>query len=153
MPETNLPQPVNGTDATAMPTGTADTVVPAKVASTAAGRTTQARTTVLPHFDMGALVHRERNRYQLSEVLGRGGMGEVVLGRDEDIHRDVALKYLHSELAGSAGIARFVEEIRTVGALEHPNIVPIHDVGLDEQGRYFFVMKRLDGETLEAIIE
>jgi len=152
MAETTTPNLVNGTDATVMSAGTSDTVVPNK-ATTSAGRTTQARTTVLPSFNAGAPVHHERDRYLLREVLGRGGMGEVVLCRDEDIDRDVALKYLHPELAGDAGIARFVEEIRTVGKLEHPNIVPIHDVGLDQQGRYFFVMKRLDGETLENIIE
>ena len=44
------------------------------------------------------------------------------------------------------------EEIRTVGGLEHPNIVPIHDVGIDEAGDYYFVMKFVDGETLESII-
>src|SRR5262249_34071470 len=48
---------------------------------------------------------------------------------------------------------RFVDEIRTVGRLEHPNIVPIHDVGVDELGRYFFVMKYVEGETLESIID
>ena len=49
-------------------------------------------------------------------------------------------------------LARFVEEIRTTGGLEHPNIVPIHDVGLDEKGRYYFIMKYVDGETLESIL-
>jgi eukaryotic-like serine/threonine-protein kinase len=48
---------------------------------------------------------------------------------------------------------RFMSEIRTVGRLEHPNIVPIHDVGIDDKGQYFFVMKYVDGETLETIIE
>src|SRR5262249_26554491 len=48
---------------------------------------------------------------------------------------------------------RFVEEIRTIGRLEHPNIVPIHDVGVDERGDYYFVMKFVDGETLESIID
>jgi len=52
-----------------------------------------------------------------------------------------------------AMLLRFVEEIRTVGQLEHPNIVPIHDVGIDEHGDYFFVMKYVDGETLEHVIE
>ena len=55
---------------------------------------------------------------------------------------------------GEAGsIARFVEEVRTVGQIKHPNIVPIHDVGVDEEGQYFFVMKYVEGETLETIIE
>jgi len=145
-----------GTDPTLVPNnGTANTLIATGSAPAAAlsARTTQARTTVLPAFDAGTVVHRHRDRYQTLEVLGRGGMGEVVLGRDHDIDREVALKYLHPERTEAAGLARFVEEIRTVGHLEHPNIVPIHDVGLDEQGRYFFVMKRLEGETLEQIIE
>jgi serine/threonine-protein kinase len=65
----------------------------------------------------------------------------------------VAVKRLLPEMNDVSIIARFVEEIRTVGRLEHPNIVPIHDVGVDEQGRYFFVMKYVQGETLESVIE
>src|SRR5262249_57486571 len=77
---------------------------------------------------------------------------EVVLVNDRDIERQVALKRLLPELQDPALLARFVDEIRTVGRLEHPNIVPIHDVGVDELGRYFFVMKYVEGETLESII-
>jgi serine/threonine-protein kinase len=46
-----------------------------------------------------------------------------------------------------------VDEVRLTGRLDHPNIVPLHDVGCDDRGRFYFVMKKLDGETLEAIIE
>jgi serine/threonine-protein kinase len=79
-------------------------------------------------------------------------MGEVVLAQDHDIQRTVAVKRLP---AGSQldMVVRFVEEIRTVGQLDHPNIVPVHDVGIDEAGRYYFVMKHLRGQTLEAVIE
>jgi serine/threonine-protein kinase len=72
---------------------------------------------------------------------------------DQDISRRVAVKRLLPEATDPILLARFVEEIRTVGRLEHPNIVPIHDVGVDEEGNYFFVMKYVEGETLEAIIE
>jgi serine/threonine-protein kinase len=48
---------------------------------------------------------------------------------------------------------RFVDEVQVMGRLDHPNIVPVHDVGCDQEGRLYFVMKRLEGETLEAIIE
>src|SRR5262249_60463772 len=78
---------------------------------------------------------------------------EVVLVNDRDIERQVALKRLLPELQDPALLARFVDEIRIVGRLEHPNIVPIHDVGVDELGRYYFVMKYVEGETLESIIE
>jgi serine/threonine-protein kinase len=122
--------------------------------STGARSTTTAKGTVLPTFTGEGLVHRDRPRYEVQKSLGEGGMGQVALALDHDIGRSVAIKQLHPETsADAASLARFVEEIRTVGALEHPNIVPIHDVGVAEDGRYFFVMKHLDGETLESIIE
>jgi len=119
--------------------------------------TTLARTTVLPRIDGDgdavSLSLDVRSRYEQSKVLGAGGMGEVVLVSDHDIGRKVALKRLLPDMTDQAILARFVDEIRTVGRLEHPNIVPIHDVGVDAEGRYFFVMKYVDGETLESVIE
>ncbi|MFO0761321.1 MAG: serine/threonine-protein kinase [Byssovorax sp.] len=116
------------------------------------------RTTVLPRIEgegPGSVAfHLEaKNRYEPIKLLGKGGMGEVVLVEDQDIARKVAVKRLLPELEHPALLARFVDEIRTVGRLEHPNIVPIHDVGVDELGRYFFVMKYVEGETLETVIE
>ena len=115
-----------------------------------------ARTTVLPKVDGDGvnvtLTLEHQGRYEPTKLLGVGGMGEVVLVRDHDIARPVALKRLLPEMTDPAILARFVDEIRTVGRLEHPNIVPIHDVGIDELGRYFFVMKYVEGETLESII-
>ena len=115
-----------------------------------------ARTTVLPRIDGDGINVRltleHQGRYEPTKLLGVGGMGEVVLVRDHDIARPVALKRLLPEMTDPAILARFVDEIRTVGRLEHPNIVPIHDVGIDELGRYFFVMKYVEGETLESII-
>ncbi len=110
------------------------------------------KTAVLPRLAGEQLVHDGRVRYEVKRVLGAGGMGEVALAEDQDIGRSVAVKYLSAPQDGSL-VARFVEEIHTVGSLEHPNIVPIHDVGVDDQGRYFFVMKHIEGETLEEIIE
>jgi serine/threonine protein kinase len=49
--------------------------------------------------------------------------------------------------------SRFADEVRAVGQLEHPNIVPVHDVGIDETGQHYLVMKYVQGETLESIIE
>ncbi len=127
----------------------------------AAGQTTLTGTTsltatsrpaVLPRAGATGLVEQGAERYAKKKVLGAGGMGEVVLAEDRDIGRNVALKYLHSGGDASA-LARFVDEIRIVGSLEHPNIVPIHDVGVDENSRYYFVMKHVEGETLESIIE
>jgi eukaryotic-like serine/threonine-protein kinase len=92
-----------------------------------------------------------RARYAELDILGAGGMGEVFLARDEDIGREVAVKKLHQK--STASVNRFIREIRSLGSLEHPGIVPIHDVGMDEDGRLFFVMKRLDGETLAQVID
>lgn len=130
---------------------------PALEGSSGPGKPSGTRTTILPRIEGKEpnvrLVSETKMRYAPLRVLGSGGMGEVVLVHDEDIARKVAMKRL-SPAAGHSGLlARFVDEIRTVGRLEHPNIVPIHDVGMDEEGRYFFVMKYVEGETLESIID
>ncbi|MFO7567669.1 MAG: serine/threonine-protein kinase [Enhygromyxa sp.] len=98
------------------------------------------------------IVPRDRTRYEPAKLLGRGGMGEVKLAHDHDIGRKVAVKRLLDEQNPHA-VARFIDEVRTVGSLEHPNIVPIHDVGVDEDGSLFFVMKYVEGETLASIIK
>jgi serine/threonine protein kinase len=99
------------------------------------------------------LVHDPRDRYRSQGVIGEDGMGVVERAEDIDIGRPVAIKRLLPEASHPVGVARFVGEVRIVGSLEHPNVAPIHDVGLDEQGRYFFVMKYVEGETLADIIE
>lgn len=119
---------------------------------------TSMRTTVLPRVEVVGeqprIVADGKVRYELSHRLGEGGVGEVVKARDNDIDRDVAIKRLRAEVRSShATLLRFAEEVRTVGRLEHPNIVPIHDVGIDANGEYFFVMKYIHGETLETIID
>jgi serine/threonine-protein kinase len=86
-------------------------------------------------------------------VLGTGGMGVVERAEDIDIGRPVAIKRLLPEASHALGVARFVSEIRIVGSLDHPNVVPIHDVGVDDDGRYFFVMKYVEGQTLADIID
>lgn len=113
------------------------------------------RNTVLPRVEWEGPTPKvnpsQRHRFEELGLLGEGGMGEVVLAKDHDIEREVALKRL-PENCDLGRVMRFVEEIRTVGQLEHPNIVPVHDVGVDSAGRYYFVMKHLHGETLESII-
>jgi serine/threonine-protein kinase len=114
------------------------------------------RTTVLPRVEISGerptLVLEARSRFEAQRPLGEGGAGEVVAATDHDIGRTVAIKKIRPEAKCDEMVARFVEEIRTVGKLEHPNVIPIHDVGIDEAGDYYFVMKYVDGETLESII-
>ncbi|GAB4202277.1 MAG: hypothetical protein OHK0013_15360 [Sandaracinaceae bacterium] len=112
---------------------------------------------VLPRVEVAGdavvLASSSGPRYATLRELGRGGMGEVELVEDRDIGRTVALKRLLAGQAGPTAVARFVDEVRTIGRLEHPNIIPIHDVGVDEEGRFFFVMKYVDGETLESVLD
>ena len=91
-------------------------------------------------------------RYRDGDLLGRGGMGEVRTARDRVVGRDVAIKRLRSPAPTADQIARFLREARVQGRLEHPAVVPIHDVGLDDTGRPFLVMKRVDGVTLAGIL-
>ncbi len=118
--------------------------------------TVMGRASVLPEVAMnaGAVVLRPKNkeRYDNIKRLGAGGAGEVVLVQDNDIQRKVEMKRVHQDSFDEIKLARFVEEIKTVGQLEHPNIIPIRDVGIDDDGQLYFTMKFVQGETLGEII-
>jgi eukaryotic-like serine/threonine-protein kinase len=94
------------------------------------------------------------HRYAVGALLGRGGMGEVRAARDRRIGREVAIKSLITggHEASAEAVARFLREARVQGRLDHPAIVPVHDLGLDERGVPYFAMKRLSGVTLAEII-
>jgi serine/threonine-protein kinase len=115
------------------------------------------RTTVLPELaerdGQVGWVAGSRGRFRVDQLLGQGGAGEVLLARDEDIGRRVAIKKIRPDKLSGEALVRFIREIRTVGLLEHPNIVPIHDVGVDEDGNYYFIMKYVEGRTLEELID
>lgn len=151
-----LPQDLGVTRSATDPAPLSPRSAPAS-APQSAPASTGVRSTVLPRVELTdgqpRISVQDRPRYQETKRLGEGGVGEVVMARDNDIERHVAVKRLRPELQGTTALARFVEEIRVVGQLEHPSIVPIHDVGLDEKGQFFFVMKYVNGETLETIIE
>ncbi len=88
------------------------------------------------------------SHYQIIEKIGAGGMGEVYRARDPRLGRDVAIKILPSSFAERTDrLARFEQEARAAGALNHPNILAIHDVG-NERGVPFLVSELLDGENL-----
>jgi serine/threonine-protein kinase len=86
--------------------------------------------------------------YAIGEVIGRGGMGEVLLAHDRRIGRDVALKRLPLAAPSDEERRRFMREARIQARLEHPAIVPVYEMGRDQSGRPFFTMKRIAGETL-----
>ena len=81
--------------------------------------------------------------YELHEVIGEGGMGVVYAAHQSALGRVVALKRLRRDDDGAR--ARFLAEAAVSGRLDHPNIVPIHDVGIDEQGLPFYTMKLVSG--------
>jgi serine/threonine-protein kinase len=88
-------------------------------------------------------------RYQLGEEIGRGGMGTVLRARDPQLGRDLAVKVLRGDShTDPESLRRFVEEAQVCGQLQHPSIVPVHDLGRLEDGRPFFAMKLVKGRTL-----
>jgi tRNA A-37 threonylcarbamoyl transferase component Bud32 len=92
-------------------------------------------------------------RYRFEAFLARGGMGEVWRGCDTLLAREVALKVLREPVFADGGLrARFEEEARLVGRLEHPSIVPVYDLGQLPDGRPFFVMKLVQGPTLAEVL-
>jgi eukaryotic-like serine/threonine-protein kinase len=92
-------------------------------------------------------------RYHFEALLGRGGMGEVWRGRDSLLAREVALKVLPGQVFADAGArARFEVEARHASSLEHPSIVPVFDLGELPDGRPFFVMKLINGQTLAELL-
>ena len=92
-------------------------------------------------------------KYEITDELGTGGMKLVRRTHDRNAARDVALAVLLDPNARSKKISRFVREARITAALEHPNIVPIYDIGVDEAGKPYFTMKLLGGETLHSILQ
>ena len=87
--------------------------------------------------------------YEIRETIGRGGMGTVYLAWDRDLEREVALKVVSLPEEGGDEAARMLREARILARLEHPGIVPVHDVGTLPDGRVFYAMKRVRGRRLD----
>ncbi len=92
-------------------------------------------------------------RYQLRKKLGRGGMGSVFLVADSGLRRQVALKVLDIPDQRNHLSERMIEEARIIARLEHPGIVPVHDVGTLSDGRVYYTMKYVQGERLDIAIK
>ncbi len=88
--------------------------------------------------------------YEVLRRLGSGGMGTVYLVRDHDLGRDVALKVLTVPDESGTLSSRLLAEARHLARLEHPNIVPVHDVGRLTDGRIYYTMKLVRGRRLDA---
>lgn len=93
------------------------------------------------------------SRYEGSDELGRGAMGVVHLALDRDLNRQIAIKTLLPSEAGRPGSrARLLREARLGGSLEHPNIIPVYELGRTADGNPFFTMRRMQGRSLAQVL-
>src|SRR5437870_1093668 len=91
-------------------------------------------------------------RYEIRSKIGEGGMGEVYLAEDTELHRKVALKVLPSEVASHQDrMRRFEQEATAAAALNHPHIAHIYEIG-ESDGTHFIAMEFVDGLTLRRLI-
>ena len=99
------------------------------------------------------MIGKRLAHYDITDLIGKGGMGEVYRARDTKLEREVALKILPRELSGDRErAARFEREAKAVAALSHPNILAIHDFGTEGDVVYT-VTELLQGETLRERLE
>src|SRR5438270_13709478 len=89
--------------------------------------------------------------YEIASPLGAGGMGEVFRARDTRLNREVAIKVLPRDfVADGDRLRRFEQEVKTLAALNHPNVLVIHDAGVHEAAPYL-VSELLEGQTLRQV--
>ncbi len=101
---------------------------------------------------MADLVGKKLGRYQVTSLIGQGGMATVYRAHDPVLERVVAIKVMHGHLAADAAfVGRFQHEAQAVAALSHPNIVKVFDFG-SESGAYYMVMELIDGSTLATML-
>src|SRR5437899_11319036 len=94
------------------------------------------------------MIGNSLNQYRIIATVGAGGMGEVFRARDTRLNRDVAVKVLPKDFVADADrLRRFEQEAKTLAALNHPNILTIHDAGIHE-GAQYLVSELLEGKTL-----
>jgi serine/threonine-protein kinase len=93
-------------------------------------------------------------RFRIVQPLQKGGLGQVSLARDEELHREVALKEILPKHADSSDARqRFLMEAEITGSLEHPGVVPVYGLGQYADGRPFYAMRLIRGENLQLVIE
>src|SRR5262249_46933232 len=105
---------------------------------------------LLTNYRAGALLGELIGHYRIESLIGIGGMGEVYLARDEELGRKVALKFLPERLTtDKTQLSRFKSEARAASALNHPNILTVHQIGA-EGDRHFIATEFIEGVTLRA---
>ncbi len=92
--------------------------------------------------------------YQIGVAIAQGGMGAILSAEDRNIKRTVAMKVIRSDQSTTPeSLERFIREAEVIGQLEHPNIVPIHELGVDDEGQVFYTMKLVKGVTFKSVLE
>jgi eukaryotic-like serine/threonine-protein kinase len=106
------------------------------------------------HVIVDKLIGTAAGNFNITALLGAGGMGRVYHGQHRALGKQVAIKVLSRELAENEELLhRFTAEARTIAQLNHPNIVQVFDFGTLEDGRPFYVMEKLDGENLHQYLQ
>ncbi len=98
-----------------------------------------------------AQVVSQTPRYMLGREIGRGGSGRVVIAQDRLVRRTVAMK-MRRECTSIDDLDRFIEEAQTTGLLEHPNIIPVHDIGVLQSGELYYTMKYMGLNNLRVVV-
>jgi serine/threonine protein kinase len=98
------------------------------------------------------MIGKSISHYRIVEKLGEGGMGEVYLAQDTKLNRKVALKFLPAQYSSDESFkARFKREAQAAAALNHPNIITIHEVS-EFEGRPYIAMEYVEGQSLRDLI-
>ncbi|MFO0982377.1 MAG: bifunctional serine/threonine-protein kinase/formylglycine-generating enzyme family protein [Planctomycetota bacterium] len=102
-------------------------------------------------------------RYVVQNEIARGGMGTILRVWDDEFRRNLAMKVVHAQAPGKGAasgaqanlgkLVRFLEEAQITGQLDHPGVVPVHELGLDQEGRLYFTMRLVKGRTLKEIFD
>src|SRR5262245_52765907 len=99
-------------------------------------------------------IPQQIGRYRVARVLGEGGFGRVYLAHDDDLNRLVAIKVPHlGQISRLEDMQAYLAEARILASLDHPNIVPVHDVGHTDDGWWFIVSKFIEGKDLARHIK
>ena len=98
-----------------------------------------------------------KGRYEIHERIGQGGLGAVYRATDKQLNREVAIKRLlpienQDKMYGGSSQNKLINEARTLSSLQHPNIVTVYDVGVDNEGA-FVVMELIKGEAFDLTVE